>query len=63
MSGSLTPPVQLGEPRPNPKPAAGCDVCRALVHQRQLAEARGSQSQITALNAELRNHPKHAGQR
>ncbi|MEV7376927.1 hypothetical protein [Streptomyces lydicus] len=60
MSGSLTPSVQLGEPLPHPKPAAQCDVCQALVHQRQLAEARGDMSKVTDLNIELRNHPEHA---
>lgn len=59
MSGSLTPPVQLGEPQPNPKPSVECDICAALVHERQLAEARGDMSKVTGLNIELRNHPEH----
>lgn len=63
MSGNLTPPVQLGEPLPHPKPAAECDVCRALVHERQVAEAQGNLSKVSDVNIELRNHPKHAGQR
>lgn len=61
MSGSLNPPVQLGEPWPYPKPSAECDVCQALLHQRQLAAARGDMSKVTDLNIELRNHPGHAG--
>ncbi|MFF3746512.1 hypothetical protein ACWDFH_02620 [Streptomyces kronopolitis] len=59
MSDSTNPPVQLGEPRLGPKPAAECDVCQALLQQRQLAEARDAR--VAELNAELRNHPEHAG--
>ena len=40
MPGKLTPPVQLGEPLPTPKPAANSDICQALVNERQIAEAR-----------------------
>ncbi|AWN28668.1 hypothetical protein DKG71_23320 [Streptomyces sp. NEAU-S7GS2] len=61
VSGSLTPPVHLGEPRPAPKPAAECDICQALVNERQLAEARGDKSKVVDLNIELRNHPEHEG--
>ena len=62
MSGSVTPPVHLGEPRPDPKPAAECDICQALVNERQLAEARGDKSKVVDLNIELRNHTSHAEQ-
>ncbi|GLW16878.1 hypothetical protein Stsp01_36210 [Streptomyces sp. NBRC 13847] len=61
MSDSTNPPVQLGEARPGPKPAAESDVCQALLHQWQLAEARDDMSKVTELNVELRNHPEHAG--
>ncbi|MGD3112647.1 hypothetical protein [Streptomyces sp. YGL11-2] len=58
-SHRLTPPVRLGLPRPAPKPAASCDICRALVHERQLADARGDKTKVVDLNIELRNHPEH----
>ncbi|MFE1776889.1 hypothetical protein [Streptomyces sp. NPDC059008] len=59
MPGKLTPPVQLGEPLPKPKPAANCDICQALVNERQIAEARGDLSKVVDLNIELRSHPGH----
>ncbi|MEU9124370.1 hypothetical protein AB0C96_31690 [Streptomyces sp. NPDC048506] len=59
----LTPPVHLGLPTSAPKPAAECDICQALVHERQLAEARGNKTKVVDLNLELRSHPKHEGQR
>ncbi|GAU67701.1 hypothetical protein SSP35_05_02680 [Streptomyces sp. NBRC 110611] len=38
-------------------PPAECDVCRSLVHERQLAEARGDWHKVSDLNTELKNHP------
>ncbi|KIZ17933.1 hypothetical protein [Streptomyces natalensis] len=55
----LTPRAQLGIPNSQPA-AAECDICKALVHQRQTAEARGDWSKVADINIELRNHP-HKG--
>jgi hypothetical protein len=49
--------VQIGFPAPRPDPAPGCGVCRALVKQRDEAEARSDKSGVIDCNVELRNHP------
>ncbi|MFF4604483.1 hypothetical protein ACFY12_17370 [Streptomyces sp. NPDC001339] len=54
---TMPPPVHLSQPKPAQKPPAECDVCRSLVHERQLAEARGDWFKVADLNTELSNHP------
>nr|WP_236246673.1 hypothetical protein [Streptomyces sp. CC77] len=53
MSG----PVHLSLPSPPPEPAPGCEVCTALVRQRQAARDRGDLSAATDADVEIRNHP------
>ncbi|XNR95016.1 hypothetical protein NRF20_15765 [Streptomyces sp. R-74717] len=50
-------PVHLQLPPEPPRAAEGCDVCAALVEQRQEAKARGDYSAETDANVEIRNHP------
>jgi hypothetical protein len=49
MSGS-TPCVE-------PAPVGDCDVCAALLRQREEARARGDHRTVWDWNNELRNHP------
>ncbi|MCX4413195.1 hypothetical protein OOK43_07825 [[Kitasatospora] papulosa] len=53
MSG----PVNLALPLPPPEAAANCEVCTALVEQRQAARDRGDLSAATDADVEIRNHP------
>jgi hypothetical protein len=55
----MDPAVELPLPEAPPpaEPAAGCDVCAALVKQREEARARGNHSAVVDCNVELRNHP------
>ncbi|WP_200307372.1 hypothetical protein [Streptomyces adelaidensis] len=55
-----SPPVHLPLPPPPPKPAPGCDICAALVRQRQDARDRGDLSAATDADVEIRNHPHRA---
>nr|WP_223185354.1 hypothetical protein [Streptomyces sp. CBMA152] len=50
-------PVNLSLPCNPPEPAKGCDVCVALVGQRQGARDRGDLSGVTDADVEIRNHP------
>ncbi|MFF4606646.1 hypothetical protein ACFY12_28420 [Streptomyces sp. NPDC001339] len=54
---TMTPPVHLGVPKPDPEPAPGCDVCGALARQREDAQRSGDMSMASDLNIEMRNHP------
>ncbi|MCX2967837.1 MULTISPECIES: hypothetical protein [Streptomyces] len=58
---TLSPPVHLALPVEDPQSADGCDVCAALVRQRDDARARGDLSAVTDLNVEIRAH--HTGRR
>ncbi|MCE4943160.1 hypothetical protein ACFCXR_01660 [Streptomyces noursei] len=40
-----------------PVPVPGCDVCRALAGQRELARAAGSTAVVRSRNAEIKCHP------
>lgn len=42
---------------PEPVAAAGCDVCGALVAQREKARAAGQTERVLSYNRELENHP------
>ncbi len=59
---TMSPPVYLSLPSPEPQPVDGCGVCRALVGQRAEARGRGDLSRVTDLNVELRSHHDGAGQ-
>jgi len=48
-------PLDLGLPDP-PEPLKDCDVCQALVQQREQARAAGDWSRVTDCNVEIRNH-------
>ncbi|KPC63973.1 hypothetical protein ADL29_13000 [Streptomyces chattanoogensis] len=52
-------PVHLPDrvPVPESEPVAGCDVCAALVRQREAARAVGDKSTLIDRNIELRRHP------
>lgn len=50
-------------PLPPPEPAQGCDVCGALVKQRQEARDRGDLSAATDADVEIRNHPHRTRRR
>lgn len=52
----MRPPVELGVPEPEPQPVPGCDVCRALADQREVARAAGDWSRVSDINVELRAH-------
>lgn len=56
-------PVNLALPLPPPEPAQGCDVCGALVKQRQEARDRGDLSAATDADVEIRNHPHQTRRR
>jgi hypothetical protein len=51
------PPVELLLPLAPPAPVRGCDVCTALVKQRQEARDRGDLSAATDVDVEIRSHP------
>ncbi|MET7744140.1 hypothetical protein [Streptomyces sp. NPDC005385] len=61
MKTTQEPPVTLGLPLDPPEPVPGCDVCRALAHQRREAVRKGDLSRATDRSIELRNHPHEAG--
>lgn len=44
-------------PKPDPAPAAGCDVCAALAVQRLEAYKVRDHSAVTDSNVEIRQHP------
>lgn len=48
------------EPALEPVAVQGCDVCAALVRQREEARDRGDLSMVSDKNVELRRHP-HEG--
>ncbi|WSW77378.1 hypothetical protein OG390_33510 [Streptomyces sp. NBC_00996] len=50
-------PVNLPLPPTPPEPVRGCDVCAALVGQRQEARDRGDLSAATDADVEIRSHP------
>ncbi|MDO0937146.1 hypothetical protein QQY66_37545 [Streptomyces sp. DG2A-72] len=52
-----SPPVELPLPIAPPEPVSNCDVCTALVQQRQEARDRGDLSAATDADVEIRNHP------
>ncbi|MDO0931313.1 hypothetical protein QQY66_06315 [Streptomyces sp. DG2A-72] len=54
---TMTGPVHLAVPIAPPEPASNCDVCAALVQQRQEARDRGDLSAATDADVEIRNHP------
>ncbi len=56
-------PVNLALPLPPPEPAPGCDVCEALVKQRQEARDRGDLPAATDADVEIRNHPHRTRRR
>ncbi|WP_411127358.1 hypothetical protein [Streptomyces sp. x-19] len=58
----LTPPVYLGVPGPEPKPAPGCDICGALADQREEARKRGDMAKVSDCNVEMKRHPEHQEQ-
>ncbi|MEV0638526.1 hypothetical protein AB0I77_27005 [Streptomyces sp. NPDC050619] len=61
---TMTGPVNLSLPLATPEPAPKCDVCAALVRQRQEARDRGDLSAATDADVEIRNHPhKSKGRR
>ncbi|MER6350102.1 hypothetical protein ACWC10_36805 [Streptomyces sp. NPDC001595] len=47
-------PVVLGEPTEPPEPLPDCDICQALVRQRDEATARGDHSRATDFTVEIR---------
>ncbi|MFJ6697155.1 hypothetical protein ACIQM4_13945 [Streptomyces sp. NPDC091272] len=57
---ALDRPVHLELPMRAPTPAPDCDVCAALVRQRQQARSVHDYSAVTDADVELRNHP-HGG--
>lgn len=57
MTHTTALPVHLTDPYDSPLPVrADCDVCRALVRARELAQARGDLSAVTDTSIEIRNH-------
>lgn len=46
-----------------PVPVDGCDVCAALVKQREAARGAGNPLTVRSRNAELANHPHRRGAR
>lgn len=51
------------EPALEPVPVDGCDVCHALVRQRETARSVGSSVTVRSCNDELRNHPHRRADR
>ncbi|MET9290877.1 hypothetical protein [Streptomyces sp. NPDC003077] len=47
----------LANPPLEPVPMDGCDVCRALVRDREQAHKTGRLDVVRSCNAELQNHP------
>ncbi|GGK48111.1 hypothetical protein [Streptomyces flaveus] len=50
------PPIDLGVPLPEPKPAPGCGVCASLARDREQARRVGDLSKVSDCNIEIRNH-------
>ncbi|MCP9958629.1 hypothetical protein [Streptomyces sudanensis] len=59
VTTTMTGPVHLGLPEPEPEGVPGCRVCEALVAQRAAARWRGDLSRVSDCNVELRGH-RHA---
>ncbi|MGW0394111.1 hypothetical protein ACWDYJ_25155 [Streptomyces sp. NPDC003042] len=53
---TMSPPVHLSLPAEAPRPAAGCDVCAALVKARAEAHRRGDHSAVSDCNVEIVAH-------
>ncbi|MFI9340532.1 hypothetical protein ACIG0D_04555 [Streptomyces sp. NPDC052773] len=49
-------PIVLGAPPEPPEPLPDCDICQALVRQRDEATTRGDHSRATDCNVEIRRH-------
>lgn len=54
---TMTGPVHVGLPAPDPPPVAGCGVCLALGRQRETARRVGDHSTASDASVEIRNHP------
>lgn len=56
MAPSLSGPVHLPDPFPDPKPVEGCDVCAELVKQRAAHRKRGERALAAMCTLELEKH-------
>lgn len=57
MTTTMPAAVHLSLPILEPIPVPGCDVCRALGKEREVARQRGDGSKVSDTNVELRAHP------
>ncbi|WP_274912134.1 hypothetical protein [Streptomyces sp. WZ-12] len=53
---SLSDPVHLADPFPEPKPVEGCDVCAELVKQRAEHRKNGKRALAAMCTLELEKH-------
>lgn len=55
---TMSEPVQLGLPKPDPVPVNECDECGALAEQRGVARRNGDLSKVSDLNVWMRAHQR-----